>query len=231
MYANSSLVTSRQDGPHQHLHAAVARHALHPFRQPIAPRNRTAFEESIARWRALGEAALIIDAGCGVGLSTMHLAMAYPDHFVIGVDQSADRIARRTQWQGAAPPNCLRVRANLIDYWRLLLASGIRPARHYLLYPNPWPKSRHLTRRWHGHPVFPALVALGGQLECRSNWHVYVEEFASALTQVAQQPAHCEAFVPQCPITPFERKYLDSGHRLWRCRAQLAASTCPAASS
>ena len=223
MYANSSPISSGQSGPHQHLAALVARHAAHPYRQPIADHNRRAFEASIAHWRAHGEAPLILDAGCGVGLSTMHLAAQFPRHFVIGVDQSAARSARNTRWDGAVPDNFLRVRANLVDYWRLLLDSGIRPARHYLMYPNPWPKIGQLSRRWHGHAIFPGIVALGGALECRSNWRIYIEEFASALTQLTGQDVACESWTPTDAITPFEKKYLDSGHRLWRCRVPLPA--------
>lgn len=223
MYANSSPITSGQSGPHEQLAALVARHAAHPFRQPIAGYNRSAFENSIAHWRERGAAPLILDAGCGVGLSTMHLAAQFPDHFVIGIDQSAARSTRNTQWQGKPPENFLRVRANLVDYWRLLLDSGIRPARHYLLYPNPWPKIGQLSRRWHGHAAFPSIVALGGVLECRSNWRIYIEEFAAALTQLTRQAVLCETYAPAKTITPFERKYLDSGHGLWRCCIELTA--------
>jgi tRNA G46 methylase TrmB len=205
MYANFSPIASRQTGPHEQLFSIVARHATHPFQQPIADHNRTAFDTSIAQWRANGEQPLILDAGCGVGLSTLNLAMEFPDHFVIGVDQSADRSTRNTQWDGAIPDNFMRVRANLVDYWRLLLQNDIHPARHYVLYPNPWPKIGHLARRWHGHAIFPTIVALGGQLECRSNWKIYVEEFAKALTQLTQQPVACEAFSPELTITPFEQ--------------------------
>jgi len=102
-----------------------------------------------------------------------------------------------------------------------MLDAGIPPVRHYLLYPNPWPKIGQLARRWHGHPVFPTIVALGGELECRSNWRIYIEEFALALTQLSGQPLQCEAYAPASPITPFEKKYLASGHELWRCRADI----------
>jgi tRNA G46 methylase TrmB len=220
---NSLPITSSQTGVHEHLPALVARHAdaATPFRKPVTDYNRRAFEESIAAWRATGAAPLILDTGCGVGLSTLNLATQFPDHFVMGIDQSEDRLGRNTQWNGPQPDNLCFIRADLVDYWRLLLEAKIFPARQYLLYPNPWPKIGHLARRWHGHAVFPSIVALGGVIECRSNWQIYVEEFAAALTQLSGRPTACEAYATDAPITPFERKYLASGHALWRCRTEL----------
>ena len=209
---------------HDDLAQQVAKHAATVFRKPVTDYNRSAFEASIAAWEAHGTPPLILDAGCGVGLSTLHLAARHPDHFVIGIDQSADRLARQVHWSDALPANCMRLRADLVDYWRLLLESGVRPARQYLLYPNPWPKKQHLGRRWHGHPVFPAVVALGGQFECRSNWRIYIDECAAALTQLTGMPVQTEPFSALAPITPFEEKYRASGHALWRCRLALPSS-------
>lgn len=209
---------------HEHLAQQVSRHAASVFRKPFTDYSRHAFETSMAAWRANGCKPLVLDAGCGVGLSTLHLAQQFPDHFVIGVDQSADRLARQVHWPGALPDNCLRIRADLVDYWRLLRDAGIGLARHYLLYPNPWPKKQHLGRRWHGHPVFPTIVALGGLLECRSNWRIYVEECAAALTQLTALDVPVEALVVQHPLTPFEEKYRASSHSLWRCRLALPPS-------
>lgn len=221
MFANSRPVLSAQTGVHHHLRIVVARHASLPFRKPILPHNRAAFEQARAAWQAAGGRPLILDAGCGVGLSTLHLAARFPDHYVIGVDQSAHRLARHTVWRAPLPDNCIRIRADLVDFWRLMLAADMRPARHYLLYPNPWPKIGQLGRRWHGHPVFPVIIALGGHLECRSNWRIYVEEFIDAVAQLAAVPIRCEPYAPAAPITPFEQKYLASGHALWRCFVKL----------
>nr|WP_314628990.1 methyltransferase domain-containing protein [uncultured Noviherbaspirillum sp.] len=206
---------------HEHLAQQVSRHASSVFRKPVTEYNRAAFDTSLAAWRDHGSMPLILDAGCGVGLSTLHLARQFPTHFVIGVDQSADRLARNVQWPGDLPANCIHVRADLVDYWRLLQQAGIGLARHYILYPNPWPKKQHLGRRWHGHPVFPTIVALGGAFECRSNWRIYVEECAAALTQLSGIAVPVESLDAAQPITPFEEKYRASSHALWRCRVAL----------
>lgn len=222
MHANSTPVTSDQSAIHLQLSTLVDRHAHSVFQKPISSYNQVAFDQAIAAWQAHGAQALILDTGCGVGLSTLHLAASHPDHFVIGIDQSADRSARNTKWDATMPDNLIRIRADMVDFWRLLLQHKIYPAKQYLLYPNPWPKAAHLSRRWHGHPVFPTIVALGGEIECRSNWRIYVEEFAAALTQLSGPVTRCEIYIPVNIITPFEQKYLASGHALWRCKTQLA---------
>ena len=182
--------------------------------------NRQAFVAALAaREQCLPGAPIVLDAGCGVGWSTQRIAEIYPDHFVFGIDQSVDRINRGKPLP--LPANALLVRADLVDFWRLLAEGGIRLARHYNLYPNPWPKIGHLARRWHGHAVFPTWLALGGELECRSNWRIYIEEMAQALTLIAGQQVSCEPWQTDRPMTPFEKKYQESGHELWRCRVNL----------
>lgn len=221
-YANSRIPQSAQQGVHEALSERVRKHLAEPFRKPFADYNRAALQASLADWD--GKAPLILDAGCGVGHSTIQIARQYPDHWVIGVDQSADRLNRRKPYPEALlPQNMVFVRADLVDYWRLLDAAGVRLTRHYLLYPNPWPKIGHLGRRWHAHPVFPWIPRLGGVLECRSNWRVYIEEFALALGQVIAHPVDWAPFSAEVPLTPFERKYRDSGQTLYRVGIDLSA--------
>ncbi|TFH85815.1 methyltransferase domain-containing protein [Billgrantia azerbaijanica] len=227
MHATSRPITSNQSGPHDDLARRVDRALAHPLRKPVAEHTRTAFAEARA-WRDAHPGPLILDAGCGVGLSTRRLAERFADHAVIGVDRSAHRLARD---HGALPDNARLVRADLVDFWRLALAAGWRPVRHYLLYPNPYPKSTHLKMRWHGHPVFPTILALGGRLELRSNWRLYVEEFALAVRQASGLTAAAAAYPladGQPPLTPFEAKYHASGQTLWRLVVELpAAPSCP----
>lgn len=216
---SSRAVVSSQIGINRRLKKQLERHAASAPRGPIAPYNRAAFEVGLAAWRGWNQAApLILDTGCGVGMSTVNLARLYPDHFVLGVDKSLDRLTRGKPWaEGGLPENCTLLRADLPDFWRLLAEAGIRLARHYFLYPNPWPKPGHFSRRWPGHAAFPLAISLGGVVECRGNWRLYVEEFAFALNFLTGREVACEPYQPDVPFTPFEKKYRDSGHGLFRC--------------
>jgi tRNA G46 methylase TrmB len=214
MFANSSPVESTQQAPHPRLADAVRRHLASPFRREPGAIGRRAFDSVAKRL----EAPFVLDAGCGTGASTLALARKFPQHTVLGVDKSAVRLARGQRVLArAALPNAVLLHCELVDFWQLACRAGLRCTRQYLLYPNPWPKPEHLKRRWPAHPVLPALLALGGRLELRSNWQVYAQEFAAAL-RIAGRDAACAKFAPDTePTTPFEHKYLASGHTLWRC--------------
>jgi len=225
MHRNSRFITSNQTGIHDQLHDVLQRRATSDYQKPIANSSRFAFDSAVNAWNNSNQSDLIIDAGCGVGLSTRRLALLHPNHFIVGIDQSFDRLSRQVNWSGDIPDNYITVRADLVDFWRLLRESAIYPSHHYLLYPNPWPKKHHLSRRWHAHPIFPSVIALGGQIECRSNWKIYIDEFATAVTTLTGVAAQCEHYLPTSELlTPFEEKYLASGHELWRCQITLPAA-------
>jgi len=205
---------SNQVGPHPDLAHVVRRHMQSEYLRPISTPTRKVFEQ-LQPQVAQHDGDLILDAGCGDGRSTATLALRYPHALVLGVDKSR----RRLQGHLDERPfmrrgNLILCRANLIDFWRLAATAGWRLARHYLLYPNPWPKKQHLRRRWHGHAVLPAILALGGRLEVRSNWRDYTLEFAQALA-VAGMPCEYGRLNGPQALSPFEKKYHDSGHGLY----------------
>jgi len=218
MFANSSRVVSNQPAPHPRLREIVRRHLHMPFRREPSAAGRAAFAAVAENLRA----PFILDAGCGTGDSTLALARRFPQQIVVGVDKSAVRLAtgQRALARADAPRNAQLLHCELVDFWQLAAAAGLRCSMQYLLYPNPWPKAEHVMRRWHAHPALPCMLALGGTIELRTNWALYAEEFAFAL-QVAGITATLEALVPDTPLTPFERKYRDSAHALWRVVAAV----------
>jgi tRNA (guanine-N7-)-methyltransferase len=218
---DSRAITSSQRFSHPKLGRLVRKHLSADFQRPVAQHTRAAFAAAATRVEKSGKP-LVFDSFCGTGMSTSKLALRHPDCLVIGIDKSANRLQRHEREAG----DYLLVRAECGDFWRLAAAQGWRAQRHYLLYPNPWPKPGQLKRRIHGSPDLKALLTLGGTVELRSNWQIYVEEFGIALTLAGLAP-HVSRLPAGEPISLFERKYLQSLHPLWRCECQLSHNTRP----
>lgn len=212
----SGLVISSQVGIHPHLEKHLARHVASPWLAPLHQPTVDKFNSLRRSGFFAADRPIILDSGCGTGKSTRYLAENFPEHLVIGADRSQARLAKSgLSASSLLLDNCLLIRAELSTFWRLLIQAGVSLDQHYLLYPNPSPKSRHLNRRWHGHPVFPQLLCLGGQIEMRCNWEVYAWEFARAASYVTGEEVGVSRIHPEEAISPFEQKYLDRGQDLY----------------
>ncbi len=203
MQQQSRIVISNQQGPHPDLKEVVLKHIENRYQKPISTHSLNAFKIADEYYQK-HSGHFILDSACGVGESTYHLALANPESFVLGIDQSQKRLLTQNF---KCPPNALLLRTDCIDFWRLAFKAGWQLQHHYLLYPNPWPKKKHFQRRWHGHPIFPVLQKLGGQLELRTNWRIYAEEFTLALKLLNVDCSDVEKWHADPCITPFERKY------------------------
>lgn len=213
-------VSSNQSAIHDKLSDTVAKHLNSEFKKPYRKHSEQAFKTA-SHWLREQDRPYILDSFCGTGESTRALALQYPQYAVLGVDKSADRLARHQRIVSqTAPNNYMLLRADTDDLWRLLLMANLLPEKHCIFYPNPWPKSDHLKRRCHGSPLFSTLLALGGKFELRTNWRIYAEEFCAALT-VAGICSQVSEFTANPAITAFERKYSEAGQSLWRLRCQL----------
>jgi tRNA (guanine-N7-)-methyltransferase len=216
----SPEVTSNQQFCHEKLAQLVRRHLNAGHQRPPAAHTRAAFDSIRQTVEQRGKP-LVFDSFCGTGMSTAALAHRHPGCTIVGIDKSAHRLAKHGSPDSSA---YLLVQADCGDFWRLAMAAGWRLEHHYLLYPNPWPKSGQLQRRIHGSADLAALLVLGGAVELRTNWHIYAEEFGTALALCGNYP-HIALMEPHTPISLFERKYLLSGHQLWRCRCMLVHNT------
>ena len=227
---------------------------------------------------------VILDSGCGRGMSSIKLAAKYPNLPVIGIDRSIHRLTKNNaeylspqklnelltrvnidnnkmrkynnndedndeednyeedddedSVDTSQHPNVLLIQAELATFWMLAATrSDWIIEYHYLLYPNPYPKSKHLKRRWHGHPVFPALLALGGNLVVRSNWPIYCDEVVSAIRAIDSanalpglrcnvDDAHQIPFPDEInSMSHFERKYVLANVPLFEATADLHKSS------
>lgn len=220
---NSREITTNQVGLNEHLDAVVLKHLTHPFRKPYRQHTVAAFAE-MQKIVAADPRPIIFDSCCGVGESTAKIALLHADCLVFGMDKSADRLERNEQHLYEHRQNngqgYYLFQVDLNDLWRLAVEAGWKLKKHYILYPNPWPKSKHLQRRWHGAAVFPSILQLGGEIELRSNWPVYLQEFQRAL-ELAEITSEFREYSAEDAITPFERKYWASGQVSWQLIAHL----------
>ncbi|OUR62961.1 SAM-dependent methyltransferase [Colwellia sp. 39_35_sub15_T18] len=226
---DSKAIITNQQGIHEKLDEVVQKHLTHPFQKPYQAHTEQAFAEMNLRVNeflaANPQGEVILDACCGVGQSTRLLAEQNPQALVIGVDKSAHRINRKvagrniedsTEEEDSKTQNYHLVRADLNDFYRLVKAANWPVSKHYILYPNPWPKSKHLQRRWHGSAVFPAMTSIGKALILRSNWPLYLQEFQQAAKQVNLFGDITALAIEAQPLTPFEAKYQASAQTCWQ---------------
>lgn len=221
----SRSIQSAQHGVHPRLIRCLERYARRPSESQPAAHTRESFAQ-VSPWLESGQA-LILDSGCGTAESSRWLAEHYPEHLILAVDQSAHRLQ-----QAGLPDhqltikqdNLILIRAEVTGFCQLLRRAAIDVERHLILYPNPWPKARHLQRRYHAHPLFGDLIAISARIECRTNWSIYAEEFALALSFHLGVPVESHTLSEVTPMTAFERKYHHSGHMLYRVDAVVPRS-------
>ncbi|QBY04729.1 SAM-dependent methyltransferase [Thalassotalea sp. HSM 43] len=219
-FGDSKQIITNQPGIHESLTEVVEKHLRHEFKKPIADHTRAAFALVDEKVQNHG-GPVILDACCGVGQSTRILAKQNPTALVIGVDKSDNRINRNVEdiWQAE---NYILVRADLNDFYRLLVEAKWPVDKHYILYPNPWPKAKHLQRRWHGSAVFPYIIKVGKTLHLRSNWRLYLEEFQQAAA-IAGYSGALSTVNDEQPLTPFEAKYKASEQTCYKLDITLQA--------
>jgi len=218
MKKESNIVTTNQLGINKNLCDIAKRNIEFEFKKPYSDFSIETFK-NIIDWIELKNINnIILDIGCGVGESTINLANKYQDCLVIGIDKSLDRIKRNNDFKKNIPENMLLVRGNVIDLWPMFLErkKTLNIVKQYILYPNPYPKEKHVKLRWHGHPIFQSILNIKSPIEVRSNWRLYLEEFEFMVNEYGQQfILKLELFTPEKSITPFERKFLESSQDLF----------------
>jgi tRNA (guanine-N7-)-methyltransferase len=208
--------TSNQTQPHQDLVELVSKYLKSTYKKPIAEHSSRAFDQLFNQLKN-NKASYIIDSGCGTGLSCKWLSQKFPENHIIGIDKSEHRLSK-TQFRS---DNITYCRSDLIDFWRILLKTDWQIEQHYMLYPNPWPKKKHLQRRWHGHPIFPEILKIGKTLTIRSDWDLYIDEFELALNTAGINNISKTSDFRDNAMSAFEQKYITQGRRLFELKAEL----------
>lgn len=165
-------------------------------------------------------APLEVDLGSGAGSFLVAMAAANPESNFLGVERLLHRVRKTCRAASRAGLSNVRVLRGEIDE-----AVGSRlPAESvavfHLLFPDPWPKRRHHSRRLvNDFFLRAAWTALekGGELRMATDDRDYFEK---SQMLAAQHPFQEEAW-PESPgdrRTDFEERFVAEGRPIHRLR-------------
>ena len=118
----------------------VRKHLTNTWKKP-KPKLNSEPIELLERHLALPYRGLVIDSFCGTGESTKILSKEHPEFLVLGIDKSSYGLNKHKK---SASKNYLLINEHCENIWEYLIKRGLKVDFHYIFYPNPWPKSKHL---------------------------------------------------------------------------------------
>lgn len=166
-----------------------------------------------------GKRAIWLEVGFGAGEHLLWQAEQNPDVGIIGCEPFVNGLARGMA--GAEQRGLDNVRF-LADDARLLIRAmpDASLERVFVLFPDPWPKSRHHKRRFVARPTLDMLarvMADGAELRCATDdpsyqpWMVEHACFHPDFEWLAERAADWKQRPADWPPTRYEQKALANG--------------------
>ena len=158
---------------------------------------------------------LVLDVGCHRGTFLVALAETRPDCDIPGIERQfgrVDRVLRKIERLGL--PNAWAVQGEAHETLKRLPDS--RASEIHVLFPDPWPKRRHATRRL----VNSEFIAECARVLRPSGLLRIVTDDAPYFEQVRQAVAETFVFFSDLketsnacdfPATEFQKKFIEQG--------------------
>ena len=173
-----------------------------------------------------GDVPIDLEIGCGVGLHPILYATKNPGRVLIAIEHTKTRFSKFRNRLQHHPhiKNIIPIHEDAV-LWvsKILLEHSVD--KIFLLYPNPYPKARHLNKRWYAMPFMSCLLSklkIQGTLTIATNEKFYGEGAFEYFTsywelelkdrEVIQKKTHPE----YAPRSHFEKKYFERGDNLYR---------------
>ena len=168
----------------------------------------------------------VLEIGFGNGETLVAQAAADPARDFIGVEVHRPGVGHCLLAAEAAGLRNLRVIVHdAVEVLREQVPAGSLQ-RVNVYFPDPWPKKRHHKRRLLQSPFLELLatrLATGGTLRLATDWQNYAEHIDEVLAaapalRVLERREHAGDAPLDRPVTKFERRGLEKGHRIvdWR---------------
>ncbi len=178
-------------------------------------------EEIPPGWLEPGAPPLILDIGCHRGSFLVDLAALRPEANILGIEKQAERVQRaRGKVRRLGLTNAWALQSRGLETLRALPRGSVQAV--HILFPDPWPKRKHATRRMVDTEFLEAVIGVlapGGFLR-------FVTDDAPYADAVRRRAAKLPALIPDdspggdFPPSTFEQTFLEQQkpiHRLnWR---------------
>jgi tRNA (guanine-N7-)-methyltransferase len=214
--------------PHRPVRSFVLRQGrMSPAQQracdTLYPRYGVAAQETPLDLAALfgNQRPVVLEIGFGMGETTAAIAAAHPQTNFLGVEMhwpGVGALLRRVE--SAQLPNVRVVRRDAVEVVAQMIPPASLAAIH-VYFPDPWPKKRHHKRRLLQPEFVHALaerLAPGGYLHVATDWEPYADEILATLSAEPLLANTATGFAPRPswrPLTKFEQRGLDLGHRVF----------------
>ncbi len=174
---------------------------------------------------------LELEIGCGHGGYAVAFGAARPDRALVGIEQRrkfAAMVEEKVAKRGLQNVQVICGDGRLMAP-RLFPAGSL--AAIHVHFPDPWWKRRHAERRLVDDRMSTMLLGLlrpGGLLDFRTDVERYALDAVARLEEVgfeneAGPGRFCEAPEGELPSTR-EKRYLQTGQRVWRLRLRAPAT-------
>jgi tRNA (guanine-N7-)-methyltransferase len=171
--------------------------------------------------RTLNSGDFDLEIGAGQGLHAIAYCRARPARKLVAIERTHVRFAGLAQRTKNHPDlsNLIPVHADAVSIvTHFIPDESIADA--FLLYPNPYPKTKQSNQRWHNMPFMKLLLARlkrEGRLTLATNSETYALEAERMLTAEWKLELIENSILSKdhSPRTHFEKKYLERGERCW----------------
>lgn len=129
--------------------------------------------------------AFVWEIGSGHGHFLTAFAQAHPDQLCIGIDLIGERIARGVRKRDRAKLGGLHFMHAEARLFLEQLPAGATISTVFILFPDPWPKTRHHKHRIIQSSFLTQLrsrMAPGGRLYFRTDYAPYFEDARSTIS-------------------------------------------------
>lgn len=170
-------------------------------------------------------APLEVDLGCGDSSFLAALAEQHPERNYLGIEQLLGRMRTGCRHVLRARLTNVRLVRVEIAYAVVCLLPPDSVDVFYLMFPDPWPKRRHLRRRVVS-PDFITSIATrlksGGQFRVATDQRDYFEQMVQTArgSQLFEVAPAIESALPR---STFEQRFLNAGDAIYRLELRKAS--------